>query len=206
MIRLNLLPQNLRRRVEPGWWRPAALLLVLSVVGVLGFIHYSAVTELALAQSERDALRAEVAALRPFILEQNRLRNEEKILKDLLVIRENLAKNAVPWSSYLASFINQIPKDQGRFPIALRSVRARLLSEEESQRLLEGGAYDGKRIRVEFTVEGEALNRAAVIRFIEAFENSPRFGIEFQGASLQENGLYSFRARVGVAGGERGAR
>ncbi len=45
------------------------------------------------------------------------------------------------------------------------------------------------------------------MRFVRAFETSPRFGIEFQGASLDQNrGLYTFSARVGVVGGEQGAR
>lgn len=65
MIRLNLLPKNLRRRVEPGWWRLAAALFALVVLGTLGFLHYTAYTELSLARSERDALRAEVEALKP---------------------------------------------------------------------------------------------------------------------------------------------
>ncbi len=122
MIRLNLLPKNLRRRVEPGWWRLAAALFALVVLGTLGFLHYTAYTELSLARSERDALRAEVEALKPFIVEQNRLVQERKTLEALLAIREGLRKNFVPWSEYLAAFINQIPKEGGRLPVALRSV------------------------------------------------------------------------------------
>ena len=78
---------------------------------------------------------------------------------------------------------------------------------EEAARLAQEGTYDGKRIRVEFALQGEALSREALVRFIRAFETSPRFGIEFQGASLDEGrGLYTFSARVGVTGGESGAR
>lgn len=113
MIRLNLLPKNLRRRVEPGWWRLLALLFALVVLGVLGLVHYTAYTELSLAKAERDQLQAEVEALRPFIAELGRLQEERKALEALLAIREGLEKNAVPWSQYLAAFINQIPRAGG---------------------------------------------------------------------------------------------
>jgi len=193
--------------VEPGWWRLVAALFALVVFLVLGFLHYTAYTELSLAKEERDALRAEVEALRPFIQEQNRLQQERKALEALLAIREGLRKNFVPWSEYLATFINQIPREGGRFPVALRSVGTRALTEEEAAQQAQNGAFDGKKVRVEVTLQGEALNQGALVRFIQAFEASPRFGIEFQGASLDQNrGLYTFSARVGVVGGEQGAR
>lgn len=91
--------------------------------------------------------------------------------------------------------------------MALRSVGTRALSEEEAARQAESGAFDGKRVRVEFSIQGEALNQAALVRFVQAFEASPRFGIEFQGASLDPNrGTYIFSARVSALGGEEGAR
>lgn len=154
MIRLNLLPKNLRRRVEPGWWRLAAAAFALVVFLSLGFLHYTAYTELSLARQERDALKAEVEALRPFIQEQNRLQQERKALEALLAIREGLRKSFVPWSDYLAAFINQMPREGGRFPVALRSVSTRALSEEEASQQAQSGTFDGKKVRVEFTLQG----------------------------------------------------
>ena len=207
MIRLNLLPKDLRRRVEPGWWRLAAATFALVVLSVLGILHYGAYTELNQTKAERDALRAEVEALRPFIAEQNRLEQERKALEALLAIREGLKKSFVPWSDYLATFIRQIPQEGGRLPVALRSVGNRAIPEDEATRMAQAGTFDGKRVRVEFTVQGEALNQNALVSFVRAFETSPRFGIEFQGASLDQNrGLYTFSARVGLVGGEESAR
>ena len=96
MIRLNLLPKNLRRRVEPGWWRLLALLFALVVLGVLGLVHYTAYTELSLAKAERDQLQAEVEALRPFIAELGRLQEERKALEALLA-HFGLRKSAHPF-------------------------------------------------------------------------------------------------------------
>ncbi|WP_038058059.1 competence protein [Thermus amyloliquefaciens] len=207
MIRLNLLPKNLRRRIEPGWWRLAAGVFALLTLSLLGVLHYTAYTELTLAQQERDALQAEVEALKPFIAEQNRLQQERRTLEALLAIREGLKQNFVPWSEYLAAFIRQIPQEGGRLPVALRSVGTRAVPAEEATQMAQAGTFDGKRVRVEFTVQGEALNQNALVNFVRAFETSPRFGIEFQGASLDQNrGLYTFSARVGLVGGEEGAR
>ncbi|WP_135256900.1 flagellar protein FliT [Thermus caldilimi] len=207
MIRLNLLPKNLRRRIEPGWWRLAAGAFALLTLSLLGFLHYTAYTELTLAKQERDALKAEVEALKPFIAEQNRLQQERKALEALLAIREGLKKNFVPWSEYLAAFIRQIPQQGGRLPVALRSVGTRAIPEDEANRMAQAGTYDGKKVQVEFTVQGEALNQNALVGFVRAFETSPRFGIEFQGASLDQNrGLYTFSARVGLVGGGESAR
>ncbi|MER3425897.1 MAG: flagellar protein FliT [Thermus sp.] len=209
MIRLNLLPKNLRRRVEPGWWRLVAVLFALAVLGILGVLHFSVQSQLSSLRLERDTLRTEVEALKPFIAEQNRLQAEKKALESLLAIRENLRKNSVPWSEYLSLFIRQIPREGDRFSVALKSVGTKLLSEEEAKRQAEAGAYDGKPVRVEFALQGEALNQAALVRFIRAFETSPRFGISFQGASLDTaRGVYTFSATVGLVpqGGEAGVR
>ncbi len=207
MIKLNLLPKNLRQRVEPGWWRLSALVLALAVLGLMALLHYAAYQELNQARLERDALRAEVEALRPFIAEQNRLQQERKALEELLAIRETLAKNAIPWSENLALLINQIPRPGGRFQVALKSLQGRLLSEEEAKRQAEAKAFDGKEVRVEFALQGEALGDRALAEFIRAFERSPQMGIEFQGASLDQNsGLYTFTARVGLTGGGTSGR
>lgn len=207
MIRLNLLPKNLRRRIEPGWWRLAAGAFALLALSLLGFLHYTAYTELTLAKGDRDALRAEVEALKPFIAEQNRLVQERKALEALLAIREGLRKNFVPWSEYLAAFIRQIPQQGGRLPVALRSVGTRTIPEDEANRMAQAGTYDGKKVQVEFTVQGEALTQNALVSFVRAFETSSRFGIELQGASLDQNrGLYTFSARVGLVEGGESAR
>lgn len=195
--------------MEPGWWRLAAILFALAVFGALGLLHYSAQSQLAALRLERDTLKAEVEALAPFIAEQNRLNQERRTLERLLAIRERLRKDFVPWSDYLAQFIRQIPREEGRLPIALKSVGTRLLSEEEAKRQAEAGAYDGKPVRVEFSLQGEAMSQAALVRFLRAFETSPRFGVSFQGASLDPaRRVYTFSATVGLvaSGGKTGAR
>jgi len=208
LIRLNLLPKNLRRRVEPGWWRLAAILFVVAVLGIVGYLHYSAWSQLQALQDERDQLRLEVDVLRPAIREQQDLLRRQKELQPLEQVRQQLENRRVRWSENIAAFVNQIPRENGRFGVALRSIGASLRNQPAAP---SENLYDGKPVKVEFNLQGEALGQAQLVRFVEAFESSPRFGINFQQATLDQNrGLYTFSATVGMVeepqGGEQGAR
>lgn len=208
MINLNLLPKNLRRRVEPGWWRLAAAVFVLATLGTVGTIHFTTLSNLRALQNERDQLQVEVDVLRPFIAEQNRLTAQQQELEKLLAVKNQLRTRFVPWSDNLSAVINQMPRGSGSKPIevSVRSIGSKVLTPQESQSQAQAGTYDGKPVNLEFSIQGEAPTQAALIRFVEAFESSPRFGINFQNASLDENtNSYTFGATVGVVGGTTGA-
>ncbi|WP_027882560.1 competence protein [Meiothermus rufus] len=199
MIKLNLLPKNLRRRVEPGWWRLVAAAVVLAVLGVVAFLHLSTLSQVQALQNQRDQLQVEVDVLRPFIAEQNRLNQQQRELEQLLSVRNQLRERFVPWSDNLAQVINQIPREGRRFGVALRSIGSKVLTPQEIQSNQQSGLYDGKPVTVEFSLQGEAIGQNALIRFVEAFETSPRFGINFQNASLdQQRQLYTFGATIGL--------
>ena len=199
MIKLNLLPKNLRRRVEPGWWRLAAAAVVLAVMGTVAFLHLSTLSRVQALENQRDQLQVEVDVLRPFIAEQNRLNQQQRELERLLAVRNQLRERFVPWSDNLAQVINQIPREGRRFGVALRSISTKALTPQEIQSNVQNGLYDGKPVSVEFNLQGEAVGQNALIRFVEAFETSPRFGINFQNASLDQNRqLYTFGATIGL--------
>jgi type IV pilus assembly protein PilN len=201
LIKLNLLPKNLRRRVEPGWWRLAAAAVVLAVLGTVAFLHLSTLSRVQALENQRDQLQVEVDVLRPFIAEQNRLNQQQRELEQLLSVRNQLRERFVPWSDNLAQVINQIPREGRRFGVALRSIGTKALTPQEVQSNVQNGIYDGKPVIVEFNLQGEAIGQNALIRFVEAFETSPRFGINFQNASLdQQRQLYTFGATVGLVG------
>jgi type IV pilus assembly protein PilN len=201
LIKLNLLPKNLRRRVEPGWWRLAAAAVVLAALGVVAFLHISTLSRVQALENQRDQLQVEVDVLRPFIAEQNRLNQQQRELEQLLAVRNQLRERFVPWSDNLAQVINQIPREGRRFGVALRSIGTKSLTPQEIQSNVQNGLYDGKPVSIEFNLQGEAIGQNALIRFVEAFENSPRFGINFQNASLdQTRQLYTFGATIGLVG------
>ncbi|MER3483710.1 MAG: flagellar protein FliT [Meiothermus sp.] len=199
MISLNLLPKNLRRRVEPGWWRLAAAVFVIATLGTVGILHYNALSRVQALENERDQLQIEVNVLRPFIAEQNKLNSQQQDLERLLSVRNALRTKFVPWSDNLAQVINQIPREGRGFGVALKSIGSKALTPQEAATNASNGAYDGKPVNVEFNLQGQAIGQNALIRFVQAFESSDRFGINFQQASLDQNsGLYNFGATVGL--------
>lgn len=213
MIKLNLLPKRLRKRVEPGWWRLTAIVFPLVVFAIVAMVHMSVSNQIGQLESERDKLRAEVQALQPYIQRQQELTRRKAELEKIINVDREIKARFIPWSDNLARFINQIPRRSGRFEVFLRSVNTRLVPQENRANLAEQGLYDRKPVAVEFNLQGEARNETALARFVKAFEDNPNFGINFQQGSLNENGGYDFTATVAITesgakpeGGERSAR
>ena len=213
MIKLNLLPKRLRKRVEPGWWRLTAIVFPLVVFGIIAMVHLSVSSQIAQLQADRDNLKAEVQALQPYIQKQRELTRRKAELEKIINVDREIKARFIPWSDNLARFINQIPRRGGRFEVFLRSVNTRLVPQENRAKLSEQGLYDRKPVAVEFNLQGEARNEAALARFVRAFEDNPNFGINFQQGSLNEDGGYDFSATVAITesgakpeGGERSAR
>jgi len=212
LIKLNLLPKTLRKRVEPGWWRLTAIIFPLIVFGIVATIHIGTVTKINQMENERDQLKAEVAILKPYIQRQRELNQRKAELEQIIQVDQQIKSRFVSWSDKLALFINQIPRRNGRFEVFLRSINTKLIPPETRSRLVEQGLYDRKPITVEFTVQGEAKDDEALIRFVKAFEDSPNFGINFQKGNRKEDGSYTFTATVGIVesgsseGGEADAR
>jgi len=169
------------------------------MLGTAAFVHLSTLSRVRALENQRDQLQVEVDVLRPFIAEQNRLNQQQRELEQLLAVRSQLRESFMPWSDNLAQVINQIPREGRRFGVALRSIATKALTPEETQTNVQNGVYDGKPVNVEFNLQGEAIGQSALIRFVEAFETSPRFGINFQNANLdQQRQLYTFGATVGL--------
>jgi len=213
LIKLNLLPKRLRKRVEPGWWRLTAIIFPLVVFAVVAMLHISASNQINQLESDRDNLRAVVQALQPYIQQQRELTRRKAELEKIINVDREIKARYIPWPDNLARFINQIPRRGGRFEVFLRSVNTRLVPQENRASLAEQGLYDRKPVAVEFTLQGEARNEAALARFVKAFEDNPNFGINFQQGSLNENGGYDFSATVAITesgakpeGGEHSAR
>lgn len=212
MIKLNLLPKTLRRRVEPGWWRLAAVGFAGLALGITAYLYFSTLSERNALQREQEQLQIEVNSLQRFIAEQRRLEQQRTELQQVIAIRSQLEQSKVNWSDYLAAVINQIPRSSSApsgsaFGVNLKSIGTKLLTPAESQTAAQSGAYDGKSARVEFDLRGEALNERELIRFVDAFESSPRFGINFRDSSLDlQRGVYTFSATVGLVDSVPGAQ
>jgi type IV pilus assembly protein PilN len=212
LIKLNLLPKTLRKRVEPGWWRLTAIIFPLIVFVVVAMIHIGTLSKISQLESERSQLQAEVAILQPYIKRQRELSQRKAELEQIIRVDREIKAGFVAWSDNIAKFINQIPRRNGRFEVFLRSINTKLVPPDTRARLADQGMYDHKEVAVEFTVRGEAKSDQALIRFVKAFEDSPDFGINFQQGSRNEDGGYTFTATIGITeevaaeGGEANAR
>ncbi len=218
MIKLNLLPRRLRKRVEPGWWRLSAIIFPLIVFSIVALVHLSVSSQIRQLESEKETLEIEVRALQPYIKKQEELTRRKAELEKIINVDREIKARFIPWSKNLARFINQIPRKGKRFEVAMRSINTRLVPQETRQSLAEQGLYDRKTVAVEFNLQGEAKNKGALARFVQAFEDSPYFGINFQQGSLNEFGGYDFTATVAITesgvepgvkpeeGGERSVR
>ena len=212
MIKLNLLPKTLRKRVEPGWWRLTAIIFPLVVLAIIMMMYVGALTQIGRLTNQRSQLQAEVAVLQPYITKQRELKRRKAELEKIIEVDREVKAKFVAWSDKIAAFINQIPRRGGRFEVFLRSINTTLVPPESRTRMADEGLYDRKPVAVEFTVQGEARNEGALIRFIKAFEDSPNFGINFKHSSRSEDGSYTFTTNIGITeqnareGGEANAR
>ena len=212
MIKLNLLPKTLRKRVEPGWWRLTAIIFPLIIFTIIALVHLSTLARINQLENERSQLQAEVAVLQPYIRKQRELNQRKAELEQIIRVDQEIKSNFVAWSDNIAKFINQIPRRNGRFEVFLRSINTKLVPPSTRAQLVNQGIYDRKPVIVEFTVQGEAKNDQALIRFVKAFEDSPDFGINFQQGSRTKDGGYTFTSTIGITeasaveGGEANAR
>ncbi len=196
MIKINLLPKTLRKRVEPGWWRIIAVAFPVMTLGVIGIVQWGLSNQINQLTTQRDQLQLEVDALQRYVQGQQALNVQQRELESIVSIKSTLERDAVKWSTQLASFVERIPRSGSRAAVSLRSLSLKRVVPQAA-----GGAvlYDGKNVSSEFTIQGEAPQMGDIIRFVNAFETDPKFGIQFNQANYtKESNRYSFTATVGL--------
>ncbi len=193
MVNLNLLPKRLRRRAGPDWWRTAAIVVPLVIVGVVGYITVQTQSTLNARLNERDQLRAEVQILRPYVNEFRKLEKRRRELEQIAEVARKVRATFQPWSEYLANFLRRLPRRGGRLTVSLASVNARAIDPGRAEQIY------GVPAQVEFSLRGEAASDRALIDLVHTFETDPGFGINFQNASFdKQTGIYSFSANVAM--------
>ncbi len=204
LIRINLLPKTLRKRVEPGWWRLIAIVVPVAVLAVITGLQLSANATRDQLVAERDQLQVEVTALQRFVQAQNQLVQQQKELEVTTGIKAQLERERVRWSQEIRTFLARIPRrnDNSNFAIvSVKSLSLRRVDDATATQQAQNGLYDGKIVNTEFTLQGEATSAADISTFTRAFETDPQFGIQFQNYARsgdQLNTRYSFSAIVGI--------
>ncbi|ADV67192.1 hypothetical protein [Deinococcus maricopensis] len=195
MVEVNLLPQNMRRRNEPNIWKFAAIGLPITgllIMGVVTVVYSLQESEL---NRQVDDANSQIAALQPSKTEFDTLSRRRTELQAVTNTADQLLATKTSWSSDLARFVNQIPTVKD---VALTSLTVGTATTAATP---VGGAtpFDGKAISKTFTLNGRARSTQALVRFLNAYERSPEFGITFNNATRDEQTQdYTFNAVVGL--------
>jgi type IV pilus assembly protein PilN len=203
LIRINLLPKTLRKRVEPGWWRLIAIAVPVAVLAVITGLQLSANAERDRLISERDLLQTQLAQLKPFVDAQARLTAQQKELEGITGIKAQLERERVSWSQAIRQFVGRIPRSTSNSSLLAASLKSMGLQRAASA-TADPNKYDGKVVNTEITISAEATSVNDIETFIRAFETSPNFGIQFSGYSRAQdntnvnNTRYSFNGVVGM--------
>ncbi len=203
MVNINLLPKNLRRRHEPGYWRLIAVLFPLLALAIIIFVQFSANQTEARLIEDRNLRELQLTRLQPDIREQQELQQRQTQLNELIAIDRSVREGQIIWSAELFTMLETLPPQDGSQPqIAFSQLNMQTLDESVRQQRLADNNYEGLPILAEMDVQGNALNAEALADYIRALQDSPLFGVSFQSATREEQtGLYQFSLTVGALTG-----
>jgi type IV pilus assembly protein PilN len=202
LIKVNLLPKTLRKKVEPGWWRLIAGIVPVVAIAIMGAMQISASNTANALTEQKTQLEGEVQALQRYVDGQKALNEQQKALEGIVSIKTALEQGQTKWSEELTRFARRLPRaSTGRAgsAVALKSLSLRHVDAGQAQTLAASKQYDGKVVGSEFTMNGEASSLTDVTRFIRDFETDPNFGIQAGAVTNNKgNNTYSFSATIGL--------
>ena len=196
MVEINLLPQQERRRTRPDAWRYGSIVSVALTVAAILIPELSFGHRLNALHREQDRLNGEIAALTPTKQEYDRLLATRRTLEEVTAVAEQLRNNKTYWTNDLAAFAAQLPSGGG---VAITSMNIKALDPAALASLQQSGIYAGKNVVREFDLSGTARSQQSVVNFLNAFENSPNFAVNFRSLQREgDTGRYTFAASVGL--------
>lgn len=198
MININLLPKNLRRRREPGYWRLIAALFPLLALAIVVFAQMSANQTEANLRQDKDLHELQLAQLRPALQEQQQLQARQKALNSLIAVANSVHSGRVVWSAEFLNMLETLPprEGSGQPKIAFSNLTMRASQQKA-----------GKGPVAELSVQGTALNTGTLATYIRALQDSSLFDVDFQSASRQgDTGLYQFSLSIDALATEGGSK
>ncbi len=197
MININLLPKNLRRVREPGYWRLLIVVFPLLVIGVAAMFQYFASTTEANLQREKLAREDQLALLQPFLREQRDLLSRQQQLNELISVARAVRENRIVWTAEITGLLETLPAQgaSGRPNIDFRTLNMSSVVPARS----DPNRYEGQPVVAEMNVSGTVVNTDVLAEFIRALEGSSAYGVSFQSAQRQdETDLYEYSLTVGA--------
>lgn len=201
MINVNLLPKNLQRIREPGYWRVLAVAVPLVVFGAAFAFQYLAWQTTQNLEREVQTRQDQLALLQPFIQEQQELQARQRQLNELIAIAQEVRENRILWTGEIASLLETLPA-QGEGPrpaIDFRTLSMRSVVPAQAN----PDRYEGVPIVAEMSIGGNVRNLEVLASFVRNLEDTSSFGVLFQNASRQAaeddpNSLYGYTLTVGA--------
>lgn len=208
MINVNLLPKNLQRVREPGYWRLLAIMVPLLVFGVVFVFQYLAWQTTQNLERDVQARQEQLALLRPFLDEQEALQARQRQLNELIAVAEAVRQNRIVWTGEIVALLETLPGQGGgpRPTIDFRNLSMRAVVPPQS----DPARYEGAPIVAELSIGGNVEDLEVLASFVRNLETSADFGVLFQNASRQEgdedlDALYGYSLTVGAIGDGNGA-
>lgn len=198
MVEINLLPQQERKRSEPPLWLFGAIgISIIAIATVLIWWFVSLGTAFSL-QKEINAVEGDINSLQDRKNEYDRLMVEKITLEKVTNVAKKLTEEKTYWSNDLADFTAKLPTGGG---IALESLSMKPFKQSDLTNAQAKGLYVGKDVNRIIEIRGSATSQQSVISFLEAFEESDDFDVDFKSLQRENDettNLYNFSANVGV--------
>jgi len=201
LININLLPKNLRRVREPGYWRILAVLFPILVLAVAGGMQYFANATANNLQREKLAREDQLALLQPFLREQRDLISRQQQLNQLIAVAQSVRQDNIVWTSEISGLLETLPVGSGEVPVIdFSSLSMQSVVPPRS----DPGRYEGRSVIAEMNVSGSVVDAEVLAEFIRALERSNSYGVLFQNAQRQgDEDLFNYSLTVGAVEGAR---
>ncbi len=201
MINVNLLPKNLQRRREPGYWRLIALAFPVLALLVLATIQITRNQTAASLENERERLEVRLQTFQDDLREQRELQARQRQLNEIIAIANTVREGRIEWSGEIVRMLETLPP-QGSAPRPLISF------DSLNMQTISGQSQDYENIEpdAQFTISGQASGVDALAAYVQALQEAPSYGVAFSNANLVESGeqpdYYQFNLTIGAVAGE----
>ncbi len=202
MINVNLLPKNLRRVREPGYWRILAVAFPIIVLGLAAVFQVFAYQTEQNLQTEKQARADQLALLQPYLQEQQSLTQRQRDLNQLIAVEKAVHQNRILWTGEISGLLETLPpRGTGARPnIDFKSLSMSAINPPRS----DPAKYEGKSVIAELNVSGDVVDPEVLAQFVRALESSKGYGVSFRNASRQgTNDLFTYSLTVGALAGSQ---
>lgn len=206
MINVNLLPKNLRRIQEPGYWKLLAVLFPLLAFAIIFTLQFTANQTVRNLEHDVQQLEDRLALLQPALREQQQLQQRQAQLRQLIRVYEQVRADRIDWASAITGMLENLPalNAAGGRQIDFRSLNL----SAAVPAINDPARYEGRPVVAEMSVTGNTVDTDVLADFIRSVEESASYGVAFQRTDRQEDrGVYGYSLVVGMyQGGQNEAR